>query len=428
MARLCRDCGHLDAEPVGGGADRRCPECRSPRGVSHPELDRLAIAHIDCDAFYASVEKRDDPSLSDQPVIVGGGRRGVVSACCYVARVHGVRSAMPMFKALRLCPQAVVIKPDMAKYVAVGREVRRLMLTTTPLVEPLSIDEAFLDLSGTERLHGGPPARTLALLARRIETELRITVSIGLAPNKFLAKIASDLDKPRGFAAIGRAEAASFLAGKPVTLIWGVGKAAAAALAKDGITTIGQIQRMPPGDLARRHGALGLRLARLARGEDDRPVDPEGEAKSVSAETTFNFDIADGEELSRQLWSLCEKVARRLKRGELAGRTVTLKLKTADFRLLTRSRSLADPTQLAEMIYRAGEPLLRREADGTLYRLIGIGVTELAPAAHADPPDLIDTSRARSARVERVIDAVRDKLGQDAIVKGRALPRQGERR
>lgn len=418
MARLCRDCGHLD-----DGVERRCPQCRSPRVVVHAELDRLSIAHLDCDAFYAAVEKRDDPALADRPVIVGGGRRGVVAACCYVARIHGVRSAMPMFKALQLCPEAVVIRPDMAKYQSVGGEVRRLMETATPLVEPLSIDEAFLDLTGTDRLHGGPPARTLALLAGRIEREIGITVSIGLSANKFLAKIASDLDKPRGFAAIALTEAPAFLAPRPVTFIWGVGKAAAAALAKSGITTIGELQRMPRAELVRRHGAMGERLARLALGEDDRRVEPDAPARSVSAETTFDTDIADGDELRRQLWPLCEKVSRRLKAGALSGRTVTLKLKTADFRLMTRSRSLADPTQLAEMIYRAGEPLLRHEADGTPYRLIGIGVTELATAAEADPPDLVDTGRARSARVEKVIDAVRARLGNAAILKGRALPR-----
>ncbi|MGE0724804.1 MAG: DNA polymerase IV [Alphaproteobacteria bacterium] len=419
MASLCRDCGHADGEDA-----RRCPICRSPRIVAHEELHRLSIAHIDCDAFYASVEKRDDPSLAEKPVIVGGGRRGVVSACCYVARLSGVRSAMPMFKARQLCPDAVVIRPDMAKYAAVGREVRALMLTTTPLVEPLSIDEAFLDLSGTERLHGGPPARTLALLARRIERELGVTVSIGLSHNKFLAKIASDLDKPRGFAVIGRAETAAFLAPKPVTLIWGVGKAAAATLARDGVATIGDLQRAPAGQLARRYGSFGERLARLARGEDDRPVDPEGETKSISAETTFDADLSDREDLVRELWPLCEKVSRRTKKAALAGRTVTLKLKSEDFRIRTRSVSLSDPTQLADVIFRAAAPLLARECDGTRYRLIGVGLTELGDGAAADPPDLIDTNRGRSARVERAIDAVRARLGEEAIVKGRGLPRR----
>ncbi|BBK36881.1 DNA polymerase IV [Allostella sp. ATCC 35155] len=416
MTRLCRDCGHLEADFEG-----RCPRCRSPRSIAHPELATLAIAHIDCDAFYAAIEKRDDPTLAEKPVIVGGGRRGVVSACCYIARLYGVRSAMPMFQALKACPQAVVIKPDMAKYRTVGMAVRNLMLAVTPLVEPLSIDEAFLDLSGTEALHGGPPARTLALLARRIEAELAITVSIGLAPNKFLAKIASDLDKPRGFAAIGRAEAPAFLAPRPVTFIWGVGQAAAAALARDGLRTIGDLQRRPAADLIRRHGGLGERLSRLAFGHDTRRVEPNAPAKSVSAETTFDVDLADAGSLRRALWPLCETVSRRLKAGHIAGRSITLKLKTADFRILTRSRQLGDPTQLAETIYRAGLPLLEKEANGTRFRLIGIGAADLGPDDQADPPDLVDPTRARAARVERVIDTVRDRLGRDAIGKGRAM-------
>ena len=198
-AALCRDC-----LAESGPAAKRCLACGSPRLLAHPERDLLSIAHVDCDAFYAAVEKRDDPSLADKPVIIGGRKRGVVSTACYVARTYGVRSAMPMFKALKACPHAVVIKPNMQKYVAAGRAVQKLMLELTPLVEPVSIDEAFLDLSGTERLHHGSPARTLARLAKRIEDELGITVSIGLAPNKFLAKVASDLAKPRGFSIIGR--------------------------------------------------------------------------------------------------------------------------------------------------------------------------------------------------------------------------------
>jgi DNA polymerase-4 len=412
--RLCRDCL---GDP--GPAGHRCAICGSPRLLRHAELARLAIAHIDCDAFYAAIEKRDNPALRDEPVIVGGGKRGVVSTCCYVARLYGVRSAMPMFKALELCPKAVVIHPDMAKYAAVGHEVRELMLETTPLVEPLSIDEAFLDLSGTEALHHGSPAKTLARLAARIEQHLSITVSIGLSYNKFLAKVASDLDKPRGFAIIGRAEAPSFLAGKPVGLIWGVGKALQQQLAKDGITHIGQLQTREENDLLLRYGSIGRRLARFARGIDDREVDPDGPAKSISAETTFNEDIADFARLDRILWPLCEKVSYRLKRAELAGGTVTLKLKTDGFQILTRNRKLADPTQLAEAIYRAAKPLLQREANGRYFRLIGVGTGDLVDEAVADPPDLADPDAQRRKAVEQTIDKLRDKLGRGAIRKGR---------
>ena len=312
---FCRDC--LTSAPPEGS---RCPACGSPRLIRHAELFRLAIAHLDCDAFYAAIEKRDNPELADKPVIVGGGKRGVVATACYIARIRGVRSAMPMFQALKACPDAVVVRPNFEKYGRVGREVRSLMQEMTPLVEPLSIDEAFMDLAGTERLHHAPPALALARLQRRVETEIGITVSIGLSFNKFLAKIASDLEKPRGFSVIGEAEATSFLAPKPVGLIWGVGKTMQARLAADGIHTIGSLQRMDEAELGRRYGSMGLRLARLSRGDDRRSVDPRGEAKSVSAETTFDTDLADPHELKAILRALSEKVSRRLKKGGTGGR------------------------------------------------------------------------------------------------------------
>ena len=410
---LCLDC--LRRSP---SASARCRHCGSPRLAAHPALDRLAIAHLDCDAFYAAIEKRDDPSLADRPVIIGGGRRGVVSTACYFARISGVHSAMPMFKALKACPEAVVIPPNMEKYAKVGREVRALMLELTPQVEPLSIDEAFMDLSGTERLHNATPALSLARLARRIEAEIGITVSIGLSFNKFLAKIASDLRKPRGFAVIGREEAVAFLEPKPVGIIWGVGKAMQARLALDGIRTVGALQRLPEADLARRYGAMGLRLARLSRAEDSRTVDPRGEAKSISAETTFEDDIADPRRLAAILRSLSEKVSRRLKREGLAGRTLTLKLKTSDFKTRTRSRQLADPTRLADRIFTEGQALLGREADGTRYRLIGIGISDFEDPARADPADLIDRQATKRAAAEAAIDTIRGKFGNASVETG----------
>ncbi len=424
MTTLCRDCLALfPASPEDG----RCPACGGPRLRSHPELEQLAIAHIDCDAFYASVEKRDRPELRDRPVLIGGRRRGVVAAACYVARLYGVHSAMPMFKALKACPGAVVLPPDMAKYRRVGHEVRHMMRALTPLVEPLSIDEAFLDLSGTEALHGGPPARSLAGLARRIERDCGLTVSIGLSYNKFLAKVASDLDKPRGYAVIGRAEARGFLDDKPVGIIWGAGAALQKALARDGITKVGDLWAHEELDLIARYGAMGRRLYRFARGEDGRRVEPDAPTKSISAETTFDEDIADLDALSARLWPLCETVSRRLKRADFAGRTVTLKLKTAEFRQLTRSRRLSDPTRLAEELYRTARQVLAREADGRRFRLIGVGASDLVDALQADPPDLADPGRARRAKVEGAIDAVRAKLGDKAIDKGRALARRPRR-
>jgi DNA polymerase-4 len=381
LTTLCRDCAGFAPAAASG----RCAACGSPRLIAHPEIETLSLAHIDCDAFYASVEKRDRPELLDRPVIVGGGVRGVVLACCYVARLSGVRSAMPMFKARKACPDAVVIAPDMAKYRAVGRQVHDLMREVTPLVQPLSIDEAFLDLAAAAE---GPPARSLALLARRIESEIGVSVSIGLSYNKFLAKIASDLDKPRGFAAIGRAEALDFLGPRPVSLIWGVGAALQRRLAQDGIGTIAELRAHPERALVARYGAIGRRLVRFARGEDDRPVEPDAPVKSISAETTFAQDIAGHEALAEELKPLCDSLARRLERAGKAAAGVTLKLKTSDFQVLSRSRTLADPTQRAEVLYRAALTLLRAEADGTTYRLIGIGTDRLAEAALADPPDL----------------------------------------
>ncbi len=385
-------------------------------------MDTLGIAHIDCDAFYAAIEKRDDPSLADKPVIVGGGKRGVVSTCCYIARTFGVRSAMPMFKALKACPDAVVIKPDMAKYVAVSREVMRMMEETTPAVQALSLDEAFLDLTGTERLHRRPPAVTLADLARRVDRELGITVSVGLSYNKFLAKFSSEFDKPRGFAVLGPGDARTVLADRSPTVIFGVGKTFAAKLEADGITRLGQIQQMEETELLKRYGAMGGHVWRLARGEDSRRVDPDSEHVGMSAETTFENDIADVNELDRILWPLCEKVSARAKKAGTGGATIQLKLRAADFHILTRRTTLRGPTQLAETIYRTAHKLLLATADGKArYRLIGVGLSNLAAAEICDLFDLFEEEERKIVATERAIDKVREKFGKDAIVKGRSF-------
>lgn len=421
---LCRDCLHVwRSAPTTEGAptDPLCPACRSRRTITHPELHKLSIAHIDCDAFYASVEKRDNPDLRDKPVVVGGGKRGVVAAACYVARMYGVRSAMPMFKALKACPDAIVIKPNMEKYSKTGRAIRALMLDATPQVQPISIDEAFLDLTGTEATHHASPATTLAGLVLRIEKEMGVTASIGLSYNKFLAKVASDLDKPRGFAVIGEAEAVDFLSEKPVKMIWGVGKALERKLHQDGVATIGQIRDVDPKTLVRRYGSMGERLYNFSRGIDHRKVDPDSETKSISGETTFEDDISDFKELADILWPLCETVARRLKKNELSAGTVQLKLRTTDFKILTRSRKLPNPTQLAEILFRYSLDLLEKEADGRRYRLLGVGGSDIGSADEADIPDLADPDRDKTAKLERVMDEIREKLGRDAIVKGRSL-------
>lgn len=420
---FCRDC----LTPAGA-TDRRCRHCGSPRLLRHPELYALTMAHIDCDAFYAAVEKRDRPELRDRPLIIGGGKRGVVSTACYIARIRGVRSAMPMFKALEACPDAVVIKPDMEKYVEVGRQVRTMMEALTPLVQPISIDEAFLDLAGTARLHGQPPARVLARFAMQVEREIGITVSVGLSYCKFLAKVASDLNKPRGFAVIGEAEAVGFLAEQPVTLIWGVGKAFAATLERDGIRMIGQLQKRERGDLIARYGSMGDRLYHLSRGEDERRVVADREAKSVSAETTFDTDLASLDDLVPVLRALSEKVSGRLKKSGIAGHTVVLKLKSQDFRIRTRNRRLEDPTRLADRIFSTGLQLLRKETDGTRYRLIGIGVSDFVGMERADPPDLIDRQATKRAQAETAMDALRAKFGGKAVETGYTFGRRGNGR
>jgi len=416
MYGFCRDCL---ADAMERAA--RCRGCGGPRIVSHPELAALSIAHLDCDAFFAAIEKWDDPSLAGKPVIIGGGKRGVVSTACYVARTYGVRSAMPMFQALQLCPNPVVIRPRMMKYVEAAREVRALMRELTPLVEPLSLDEAYLDLAGTERLHGTSPAKTLAALAVRIERQVGITVSVGLSFNKFLAKLSSELDKPRGFAVIGRAEAKGFLRDKPISLIRGAGASLQGRLARDGITRIGQLQDASSRELAKHYGSTGLWLHRLANADDTRKVDPSGEMKSISSETTFETNLREFRALERVLWRHSERVGARAKASGLGGRTVVLKLKTAAFRTRTRSMSLDDPTQLADRIFRVARDALRREADGTSFRLLGVRLHNICPETQCDPADLVDREAAKRASAERAMDKVRAKFGEAAVGKGRAL-------
>lgn len=413
--RLCRDCGSDQFQ------SEVCVPCGSRRSLSHAEINSLSIAHVDCDAFYCSVEKRDNPDIRDKPVVVGGGRRGVVSAACYHARVYGVRSAMPMFQALKLCPDVVVVKGSMEKYAYEGARIRKMMRALTPLVEPLSIDEAFLDLTGTERLHGRSPAQSLIQLQKNILKEIGVTVSIGLSYNKFLAKTASDLDKPNGFAVLGQSDAQDFLAKQSVGFIYGVGPAFAAKLEKAGLRTIADVRKRTDKDMAQRFGDPGLRLARLSRGEDHRRVNPVSDRKSVSAETTFNTDIANLEELKDKLWQVCLKTADRSKAKNLAGRTVTLKLKSSRFKSITRRRTLPQPVQLADVIFSTLEPLLEKEADGiTSFRLIGAGISGLSEPV-GDVADMLDKKSAKRGAAERASDIARAKFGTDAVTTGRGL-------
>jgi DNA polymerase-4 len=415
MSFLCRACGTA-------GTDTQTQCCLAPWRLAHPELETLTLAHVDCDAFFAAIEKRDDPSLAAKPVIVGGGKRGVVATACYLARAYGVRSAMPMFKALALCPAAVVKKPDLARYSAEGRIIRDMMQALTPLVQAVSIDEAYLDLAGCEALHGAPAAAVLSRLQNRIEQERGLTVSVGLSHNKLMAKMASEADKPHGFAIIGRQETQSFLAVRPISALPGIGPAGAKALARAGYGTIASLQEASSSELVKALGEWGLRLSAMARGIDNRPIDPEGERKSLSAETTFNEDLADPAALEDRLWLLCERVSARARAAETAGRVVTLKLKDTRFRTRTRQRGLSEPTLLARRLFEEGRAMLAAEADGRIaFRLIGIGLSDFARADEADRGDLMDQTTPKRAAAEAAVARLRDRFGSEALDTGRAL-------
>ena len=416
MPSLCRKCFNTFNE------EGRCPRCSSPLVVSHTELFDLNIAHMDCDAFYASVEKRDNPDLADKPVIIGGGRRGVVSTACYIARIRGVKSAMPMFKALEKCPDAVVIRPRMKIYAEISQQIREMMNDITPLVEPLSLDEAFMDMSGTHKLHGAPPAVMLAKLMDRISGNLGLTGSIGLSHNKFLAKIASDLNKPNGYSIIGEAETSSFLKDKPIRLIWGVGASMQKSLEKSGIRTFSDLLRWDRKDLVSRFGSMGDRLWFLARGQDARVVSNSDRIKSISNETTLNENTSDLRVLEGHLWRLCEKVSSRAKSKGLAGTIMILKLKSSNHKIITRRLTLRDPTYLADVLFRSTYPLMEAAIGNGPFRLVGAGLSGLCQASQAErEPELLDDGALNRSKVELVTDEIREKFGDEAMIKGRSL-------
>ena len=416
MPSLCRKCFNTFNE------EGRCPRCSSPLVVSHSELFDLNIAHMDCDAFYASVEKRDNPDLADKPVIIGGGRRGVVSTACYIARIRGVKSAMPMFKALEKCPDAVVIRPRMEIYAEISQQIRAMMNDITPLVEPLSLDEAFMDMSGTHKLHGAPPAVMLAKLMDRISGNLGLTGSIGLSHNKFLAKIASDLNKPNGYSIIGEAETSSFLKDKSIRLIWGVGASTQKSLEKSGIRTFLDLLRWDRKDLVSKFGSMGDRLWFLARGQDARVVSNSDRIKSISNETTLNENTSNMRVLEGHLWRLCEKVSSRAKSKGLAGTIMILKLKSSNHKIITRRVTLRDPTYMADVLFRSTYPLMEAAIENGPFRLVGAGLSGLCLASQAQrEPELLDDGAINRIKVERVTDEIREKFGDEAMIKGRSL-------
>ena len=421
---LCRAC--LRSGHVGGTTPPvSCPSCGSTDVRSGRELFSLTIAHVDCDAFYAAVEKRDNPDIRDRPVIVGGRERGVVAAACYIARQFGVRSAMPTWQALKRCPDAVVIRPRMDLYVSISRAIRAHMLALTPLVQPLSIDEAFLDLAGTEALHGCTPAESLLRLQRTIREDIGITVSIGLSGTKSLAKMASDRDKPDGFFAIDMAAAEAWLAPQPVSVLFGLGKAAVTRLAAAGITSCGDLVAANPHELTSLLGRSASTIRNLAAGIDPRPVTPDREAKSISSETTFLTDLSTQDELEAELEMLCLKVSTRMKAQGLAGGRVTLKLKRPNHSLLTRSQTLGERTDKAHTLFAVGRELLARETgQGQRYRLLGIGADQLGPPQGQGLLDIADENSRRRDDLEAAIDDLHARMGRGSLQTGRRFRRR----
>ncbi|MCY3673844.1 MAG: DNA polymerase IV [Paracoccaceae bacterium] len=417
MRSLCRNCELMfEGEGI-------CPECRSPRIVSHPELSLLHIAHIDCDAFFASVEKRNNPDLINKPVIIGGGHRGVVSTACYIARIKGVHSAMPMYQAMQLCPEAVVVRPRMGVYSAVSKEIVKLMKELTPRVETISVDEAFLDFSGTTLLHKTSPAQLVVKLVNRIERQVGITCSVGLSINKFLAKIASDLEKPKGFSLIGQGDIKKVLGNKPLTIIPGVGKSFQKKLEKEGLFTFFDLQKVPKEELEEKFGKFGNRLWHLSRGEDNRTTKVTRPIKSISNETTFNTDISDYKKLEGYAWRLTEKVTDRAKEKGLVGNTVTLKLKQHNHKIHTRQERLKIPTNLASQIFPVARSLLKPMVkDFAPFRLLGIGLSGLEnESRNTNQSFELNPELASQKRVENVSDELRRKFGPNALRKGISL-------
>lgn len=385
------------------------------------------ILHVDMDAFYASVEERENPALVGKPVIVGGSAesRGVVAAANYEARKYGVHSAMASTRAKRLCPQAIVIRPRMDLYAEVSDQVRAIFERFTPLIEPLSLDEAFLDATPSESLFGSS-AEIGRQIKRLIREELRLVASVGVAPNKFLAKIASDLRKPDGFVQVDAERIQEFLDPLPVGRIWGVGKVTGKVFEKLAISTIGELRQLSADTLQQLFGASGEHYWRLARGLDERRVVPDRESKSVSHETTFAEDISDGEILHAWLVELAEQVARRLRRHDIQGRTVELKIRFADFKTITRSVTLPQPTNVTQELLAAGAELLatRLPKDHLPVRLLGFGVSGLDRPRAVQQQLFADPLRERHQQLDRVTDQIAEKFGRKAIRRSTGLEKE----
>ncbi|HEV3259993.1 MAG TPA: DNA polymerase IV [Gemmataceae bacterium] len=383
----------------------------------------LTILHVDMDAFYASVEQRDHPELRGRPVLVGGTQgRGVVCAASYEARPFGVRSALPMATARRLCPQAVVLPPRMSHYAQVSRQIREVFLSFTPLVEPLSLDEAFLDVRGCEGLFG-PAPEIARRIKDRIKAEIGLVASVGVAPNKFLAKLASDHGKPDGFVVLPPEQVGAFLAPLPVGRLWGVGVKGEKRMHALGIHTVGQLATLPEQVLIDHFGEIGRHVWQLAHGQDDRAVVPDREAKSISTETTFAHDVGDRHVLRVWLLDLVDHLAGRLRQAGLHAQTIEVKVRSADFRTRTRSQTLPEATNLTAVLWQAAAALLGRSLsrDVLPVRLLGVGATRLVQAG-AVQGHLFDADlRGRQTALDQAVDAIREQFGTGAIRRGSLL-------
>ncbi len=382
------------------------------------------ILHLDMDAFFASVEQRDHPELRGKCVIVGGSsQRGVVTTASYEARRFGVRSAMPMFEARRCCPHGIIVPGRMERYKEISGKVMARLRTFTPLVEKVSIDEAYLDISGCERLHGSP-AEMGAAIKQAVRNEVKLTCSVGIAPIRFLAKIASDLQKPDGLTIIPPPEVMAFIDRLPIRKVPGVGPKAFQKLQTMGIDTLGQVRRYSPEALDRQMGKFGGRLLALAHGEDDTPVSPFSQAKSFSAETTLARDLSDRDRLLRYLLHHAEDIGRQLRRHGVKARTVTLKLKYDDFRQITRSTTLPETFQSSEILYAQTRRLLEPKLLKQKIRLIGVGASNLVPSRTPTQLDLFESHPILNSdweRVDRTVDAINVKFGRDTVNKANLI-------
>ncbi len=413
---ICRDCANFSTDKI------KCHKCNSPRILEHDELLSLNIAHIDCDAFYASVEKSRNPLLINKPVIVGGGKRGVVTTCCYIARIKGVKSAMPIFKAKKLCPEAIIIHPKMTLYKRISKIVFSKFNQLTPLVETIAFDEAYLDFSGTYQLYKKTPAELLVKLALEIEKQLGITISIGLSENKFLAKLASSFNKPRGFTVIGKSEKLEFIKNLHIKNIPGIGPSLQKKFERNSIITIDNLRKLDKKKLINGFGNFGGTVWNMARGIDERKVNPSNQRKSISKETTFETNISDFNELKKTLWALSENVSEILKKNNTFARLLTLKLKRHNFKTITCSFTFLEPTYLAENIYQTAISLLKNKIEQAPFRLIGLSTSKFCIEKQQSFSNLkLNKKSQKIEKTEHVVDKIRLKFGKEIIKKGRSM-------